>query len=106
MTGERRKIEIVITDDVTGAPLYVAPKGNDRMFAVVLRNRGRTRKGTATAYRLVALVDGLKRRYPCIVKSSALKKDKPITFRARRAGPIVLTVEPLSGPVASVATKH
>ena len=88
---------------------YVSvPKGNDRMWAVTvinLRRGKRETKGTATIWRLRYLVEGVAKRYPNAVKSPFSTK-RPMTFRVRRGGPITLVVEPLSGPVASMATKH
>jgi len=36
------------------------PKGNDRMWTIKLHNRGRVRRGTATAWRWRAIVEGVK----------------------------------------------
>ena len=84
------------------------PKGNDRMFAITLYNRrrgaDRVRKGTATLWRMRALFEAIASRYPEATKSPRHKK--PLVVRTRRAGPIIMVLEPLDGPVASVATKQ
>src|SRR5260370_8906569 len=56
------------------------PKGNDRMFAIELRNRGRVRRGTATVWRWVAILEAIKRRH---ADASILPKADPYQARAR-----------------------
>ncbi len=97
-------LTIELTDD-DGTPTgETIPRGNDRMFRLELRNRGRVQFGTATIYRLCAAIKGVIKRYPEATKSK--NKLKPMVMRRRRAGPIVLIVSPLEGPVASKSTKH
>lgn len=80
------------------------PKSNDRMWSVVLHNRGRTQTGTLTIWRLQALISGIVKRYPRACKSNAVTK--PMIVRRERAGRVVATVTPLEGPVASRATRQ
>jgi hypothetical protein len=80
------------------------PKGNNRMFEIVLYNRGREKRGTATIHRYAALLRGIKKRYPNNVLSP--RGRQPIVIRKSRAGSIIVIVRPIEGPVASVATKH
>jgi hypothetical protein len=51
------------------------PKGNDRMLAIQLRNRGRMQRGTATVWRWRAIVEAIKKRHP---GSEAPKQRRPI----------------------------
>jgi hypothetical protein len=76
------------------------PKGNDRMFAVELHNRGRVQQGTATVWRWRAIVEAIKKRHPGASMSPRSKR--PITVRSRKAGPVVVTCRPLEGPVRSL----
>jgi hypothetical protein len=73
------------------------PKGNDRMFAVELRNRGRLQRGTATIWRWRWIMEAIKARHPGAVLSPRHKQ--PITVRSRKAGPVVVTCTPLEGPI-------
>lgn len=88
-----------------GETYVEVPKGNDRMWEITLHNRGRTRVGTATVYRLTALLQGIKRRYPKVTKSPP-SRPGPIVVRRERAGKIVAIVKSLDGPVASIATRQ
>lgn len=97
------KIRIVLTDD-DGTPTRDLPKGNDRMFGLEIHNRGRVQRGTATIHRLAATVAAVLKRYPRAVKSR--NRAKPMVLRRSLAGPIVIIVTALDGPVASHATKH
>jgi hypothetical protein len=64
-------------------------KRNDRMFAIELRNRGRVRRGTATVWRWVAILEAIQRRH---AGASILPKYTwRITVRSRKAGLIVVT---------------
>lgn len=81
------------------------PKGNDRMWSVELHTRGRVTRGTATLWRLRAVLEGIKRRHPRAVKSSPGIMDRMI-IRRERAGKVVAVFKNLPGPVASVAAKH
>lgn len=74
------------------------PKGNDRMFAMELRNRGRVQRGTATVWRWRAIVEAIKKRHPDVCMSPRNKR--PITVRSRKAGPVVVTCWPLEGRFA------
>src|SRR5882762_1472278 len=60
------------------------PKGNDRMWTIELRNRGRVQRGTATIWRWRAIVEGIKKRHPDARMSPNGKE--PITVRSRKAG--------------------
>lgn len=94
-------------DDDPNDPFVTIPKGNDRMWKIMLVNhhRGkRRRSGTATAYRLFALMQGIKRRHPRCTKSMA--HTEPVVMRTFRGGPVVAVIDILAGPVASIATKH
>jgi len=73
------------------------PKGNDRFFGVELSNRGRIRRGTATAWRWRWILEAIKKRYPGARMSPRGKR--PITVRSRKAGPVVVICTPLEGPV-------
>ncbi len=73
------------------------PKGNDRMFAVELRNHGRVQYGTATIWRWVAIVQAIRSRHHDACMSP--KGKKPITVRSRKAGPIIVVCKPLPGPI-------
>jgi hypothetical protein len=73
------------------------PKGNDRMFAIELRNRGRVQRGTATIWRWRTIVEAIQKRHPGACISPRHKR--PITVRSRKAGPVVVTLTPLDGPV-------
>lgn len=84
----------------------VPPKGNDRMFAVAISDRGRVQKGTATIWRMKALMEGVAKRYPGRVIKSPFSTKRPLTLRLGRAGRVIAQIEPLEGPVVSVATKH
>jgi hypothetical protein len=64
-----------------------------RMFRIELRNRGRTRHGTATAIGWVRLLRAVRQRWPQDVLSP--KGSEPITIRQRKAGPIVVVCQPL-----------
>src|SRR5258707_10885714 len=55
-------------------------KRNDRMFAIELRNRGRVRRGTATVWRWVAILEAIKRRH---ADASILPKADRYQARAR-----------------------
>jgi hypothetical protein len=97
-------LTIELTDD-DGTPTgETVPRGNDRMFRLELHNRGRVQFGTATIHRLTATFFAIRKRYPHAARSSKAKP--PMVMRRRRAGPVVLIVTPLEGPVASLATKH
>jgi hypothetical protein len=72
------------------------PKGNDRMWAIELRNRGRVRHGTATVWRWRAILEAVKKRHPSARMSP--KGKEPITVRSRKAGPVVVTCTALEGP--------
>lgn len=74
-----------------------APKGNDRMFAIELRNRGRIRRGTATVWRWRWICEAVKHRRRDATISP--KHKRPITLRSRKAGPVVVTCVPLEGPI-------
>lgn len=100
-------MRIELTEDGGKPTGEVVPKGNDRMWAITLVNfrRGRREQhGTATIYRLAAIFAAVGKRHPDSVKSSPHPRDadKPIRVWLRRGGPLVLTVTPLEGPVASV----
>ena len=73
------------------------PKGNDRMWAIELRNRGRVQHGTATVWRWRWIMEAIKKRHPAARMSP--KGAEPITVRARKFGPIVVTCTALEGPV-------
>ncbi len=73
------------------------PKGNDRMWAIELRNRGRVRRGTATVWRWRAILEAIKKRHRDARMSPRGKE--PITIRSRKAGPVVVTCVPLEGPI-------
>lgn len=86
--------------------LIEVPKGNDRMWRVELFNRPpRYQVGTLTAYRMIALVIGIKKRYPKATKHPTSQRPsinelhKPITYRVRRAGRIVAIITALEGPI-------
>lgn len=81
-------------------------KSNDRHFEVQLYNRGRWTRGTATIWRLRFLFERIKKRYPSAWSGVATRIDKPVVVRRRKFGRIIMTVKALSGPVASVASKH
>lgn len=69
---------------------------NSRLYAVKLTNLrrgGRVRGGTATIRRLTALLVAIEKRYPDAVQTSATAN--PMEVRARRAGPVVVTIWPL-----------
>jgi hypothetical protein len=73
------------------------PKGNDRFFAVELRNRGRVQRGTATIWRWRWIMEAVKKRHPGARLSP--KGREPITVRSRKAGPVIVTCTALEGPV-------
>jgi hypothetical protein len=73
------------------------PKGNDRMWSVELRNRGRMQRDTATVWRWRAIVEAVKKRHPGATLSP--KHKTPIAVRSRKAGPVVVTCMALEGPV-------
>lgn len=88
-----------------GETYVEVPKGNDRMWAITLHNRGRIQMGTATVYRLRALVEGIKKRYPKVTKTPPHRAG-PIIVRRERAGKVVAEITALIGPVASAATRQ
>jgi hypothetical protein len=65
------------------------------LLAVELRNRGWMQRGTATIWR--AIVEAIKARHPGASLSPRHKQ--PITVRSRKAGPVIVTLTPLEGPV-------
>jgi hypothetical protein len=73
------------------------PKGNDRMLAIQLHNRGRMQRGTATVWRWRAIVEAIKKRHPGARMSPRGKE--PIIIRSRKAGPVVVTCTALEGPI-------
>lgn len=84
------------------------PKNNDRMWAVKLWNRNicqPPQTGTLTAFRMLALVIGIKKRYPHAVKHPTGQRPpshelhKPITYRTKRAGRVVAIITALEGPI-------
>jgi hypothetical protein len=54
-----------------------------RMFAIELRNRGRTQSGTATLWGWSMILRAIRRRYP--VACISPKGREPIVVRSRRA---------------------
>jgi hypothetical protein len=64
-------------------------RSSDRIFAIELRNRGRVRRGTATVWRWVAILEAIKRRHAGA--SISPKYTWRITVRSRKAGPVVVT---------------
>ncbi len=73
------------------------PKGNDRMWAIELRNGGRIQRGTATVWRWRWIMEAIKARHPGATLSP--KHKTPITVRSRKAGPVIVMCTPLEGPV-------
>ena len=69
---------------------------NSRLYAIKLTNLrrgGRVRGGTATIRRLNALLVAIEKRHPDAVQSPP--SANPMEIRARRAGPIVVTIWPV-----------
>jgi hypothetical protein len=73
------------------------PKGNDRMWAIELSNRGRVQCGTATVWRWRAIVEAIKKRHPHARMSPRGKE--PITIRSKKFGPVIVTCTALEGPI-------
>ena len=76
-------------------------KRNDRIFAIEFRNRGCVRRGTATVWRWVAILEAIKRRH--VGASISPKYTWRITVRSREAGPIVVTCKAIRRSSAAVS---
>lgn len=60
-------------------------------YSITLYNRGRVQSGIGSLYRLKAIMEAAKKRYPSLVMSS--RGAYPFTLRKRLYGPVVVVVD-------------
>lgn len=71
-------------------PLVPVPR-DLRWYVITLYNRGRVRSGTGSIYRVKAILEAAKKRYPQARMSP--RHVKPAMVRRRLAGPVVAVFE-------------